>query len=65
MKIKESIDLVGNLCTFNNMLVLVISKHVILRPFGNREYIKKESYYVLFPQGGIDTVSKESLKVIC
>ena len=55
MKIKESIDLVGNLCTFNNMLVLVISKHV-----GN-----KESYYVLFPQGGIDTVSKESLKVIC
>lgn len=60
MKTKESIDLVGNLCTFNNMLVLVISKHV-----GNRAYIKKESYYVLFPQGGIDTVSKESLKVIC
>ena len=60
MKTKESIDLVGNLCTFNNMLVLVISKHV-----ANREYIKKESYYVLFPQGGIDTVSKESLKVIC
>lgn len=60
MKAKESINLVGSLCTFNDMLVLVISKHVY-----NREYIKKESYYVLFPQGGIDTVSKESLKVIC
>ena len=60
MKTKESINLVGSLCTFNDMLVLVISKHVY-----NREYIKKESYYVLFPQGGIDTVSKESLKVIC
>jgi hypothetical protein len=60
MKIKESINLVGNLCIYNDILVLVISNHS-----DNRECMKKESYYVLFPQGGIDTVSKESLKVIC
>lgn len=59
MKIKESIDLVGSLCSFNNILVLVVSKRKY------KVYTEKESYYVLFPKGGIDTVSKERLKVIC
>lgn len=59
MKTRESIELVGNLCTFNEIIVLVISKR------SNKIYSQKDSYFVLFPKGEIDTVSKERLKVLC
>lgn len=63
MKTKGNIDLVGSLCSCNDTLVLVVSKHI--QNISNTKKVNKESYYVLFPQGGIDTVSKESLKVVC
>mgnify|MGYP001189262815 CR=1 FL=1 len=59
---QENIDLLGKLCLYRDIPVLVLKVYSILPSFIYSESILK--YYVLFPQGGIDTVSAQSLKVI-
>tara|TARA_Y100001970_G_scaffold208865_1_gene254629 strand:+ start:14401 stop:14589 length:189 start_codon:yes stop_codon:yes gene_type:complete len=59
---KENSDLIGKLCLYRDIPVLVLKEYSIIPSFiYSEENIK---YEVLFPQGGIDTVSAQSLKVI-
>tara|TARA_A100000164_G_C21762537_1_gene702300 strand:+ start:613 stop:801 length:189 start_codon:yes stop_codon:yes gene_type:complete len=60
--IKENTNLTGQLCLYRDIPVLVLKEYSTLPSFIYSESILK--YYVLFPQGGIDTVSSQSLKVI-
>ena len=62
MEKKENSEIVsGDLCYYYNIPVLVIQR--VLNEFNFIDNLR-ESYLVLFPQGGIDTVSKTSLKKI-
>ena len=49
----------GKLCKFRGRYVLVLKQHVHA---GTLAVIP--SYYVLFPEGFIDTVASESLEVV-
>tara|TARA_Y200000002_G_C22628207_1_gene641272 strand:- start:411 stop:599 length:189 start_codon:yes stop_codon:yes gene_type:complete len=60
--IKENTDLSGKLCLYRDIPVLVLKVYSTLPSFIYSESILR--YYVLFPQGGIDTVNAQSLKVI-
>ena len=56
---KENINLKGKLCLYRNIPVLVLKR--ALKQFN---FTDDQSYSVLFPQGGIDTVNVKSLKLI-
>tara|TARA_B100000963_G_scaffold357577_1_gene380146 strand:+ start:513 stop:689 length:177 start_codon:yes stop_codon:yes gene_type:complete len=56
---KENISLKGKLCLYRNIPVLVLKRALYQFNFTDNLF-----YFVLFPQGGIDTVSEQSLKVI-
>lgn len=62
MVIKENTNLTGKLCLYRNIPVLVLKEYSALPEFIYSEINKQCD--VLFPQGGIDTVSAQSLKVI-
>lgn len=60
MKAKESSEkesLVGKLCKFNEIIVLIVKEE-------DRQNPKQKIYYALFPGQGIDTLSKASLEVL-
>ncbi len=59
---KENTSLTGKLCLYRDIPVLVLKEYSTLPSFIYAESISK--YYILFPQGGIDTVTAQSLKVI-
>ena len=55
---KSKVNLVGKLCNFRNITVLVVKEEKnSYRFFGKR-------YYALFPDQGIDILPESSLKVI-
>ena len=56
---KENISLKGKLCLYRNIPVLVLQRVLNQFNFGDNQ-----TYSVLFPQGGIDTVNAKSLKLI-
>ena len=62
METKENIEIVvGDLCYYYKIPVLVLQR--VLNKFNLPDNIR-ESYLVLFPQGGLDTVSAKALKLI-
>ena len=62
METKENTSIVtGDLCYYNKIPVLVLQR--VLNEFNFTDNCR-EHYWVLFPQGGIDTVSLNSLKLI-
>lgn len=56
---KENINLKGELCLYRNIPVLVLQR--VLNQFN---FSNDQSYSVLFPHGGIDTVNVKALKLI-
>ena len=57
---KENTKIVkGDLCYYKKMPVIVLQR--ILRQFN---FSDEQSFLVLFPQGGIDTVNVRSLKLV-
>jgi hypothetical protein len=61
MKAKESSKkeiLVGKLCKFNEIIVLIVKEE------DRQNTSDSKSYYALFPGQGIDTLSKASLEVL-
>ena len=59
MVMKENINLKGTLCLYRNIPVLVLQR--ALKQFN---FTNDQSYLVLFPHGGIDTVNVNTLKLI-
>lgn len=59
MEKKENSDLIGELCYFYDIVVLVVSKRTRFI-----DDIKVISYDILFPNGGVDTTNSKSLKII-
>lgn len=61
MEAKENSSIIGNLYSFREIPVIVISEFkrlVIEKNIVNNE----KRYFVLFPSGGIDVVLKDNLK---
>jgi hypothetical protein len=63
MGTKENTDLTGKICYYCKEIVLVVEKRKTIIKFSPHSN-KYETYNVLFPKGGIDTVSAKNLKII-
>lgn len=60
----ETLNLVGKLCSFRGIMVLVVKKEKSIHHKHNKNIFGKR-YYALFPGQGIDILPASSLKVIC